>query len=199
VRTDQTAREAHINNVSTGDSGDLTLTAKKIVVGSGAQLLAHGDNGKPEETSTSPRATTRARFYSVARQPGRRHRPARRNAEGKDIFLSASADDAYKYTGSEVANTILKQIDNLAYMVDVSISRQGARHAGPERLDRGERQRRHQGHGECRRGNARLSPNASRSLRQGDRQRDGYPRGSVHSRRRVRHGRHGASGGPMSA
>src|SRR5882762_4818079 len=123
VRTDQTARDAHIKNVSTGDSGDLTLTAKKIVVGSGAQLLAHGDNGKAggDIHLTATDNASQILFKSLDNQDAGIDLHGA-TLKGKDIFLSASADDAYKYTGSEVANTILKQIDNLAYMVDVSIS-----------------------------------------------------------------------------
>lgn len=38
-----TARDAHLTGASTGNSGDLTLTAREIELQSGAQLLAHAD------------------------------------------------------------------------------------------------------------------------------------------------------------
>ncbi|MGV3499769.1 MAG: leukotoxin LktA family filamentous adhesin [Hydrogenophaga sp.] len=38
-------RNDHVNGVSTGDSGDLTLKAAHIALGEGSQLLAHADNG----------------------------------------------------------------------------------------------------------------------------------------------------------
>ncbi len=45
IATGQSAVEAHINNDSTADSGDLTLTAKKIELLSGSKLLANANNG----------------------------------------------------------------------------------------------------------------------------------------------------------
>src|SRR3954463_11719243 len=41
---------------------------------------------------------------------------------GHNVTITANADDAFQYTGNEVANTVLKQLDNLAYMVDLTIS-----------------------------------------------------------------------------
>ncbi len=45
VNAGQTARDAHINNLSSGDSGNLTLTAPAIELLDGSMLLSHADSG----------------------------------------------------------------------------------------------------------------------------------------------------------
>lgn len=120
----QSAHDAHINNASIGDSGDLELDARYVVLNSGAQLLANatGSFNAGNITINASDTATNVFFKALDGQDaGIEIHGA--TLKGRNIGLNANADDVYEYTGSEVANVILEHLDNFAYVADVSISR----------------------------------------------------------------------------
>ncbi|HVY08199.1 MAG TPA: leukotoxin LktA family filamentous adhesin [Burkholderiales bacterium] len=119
----QSARDAHISNDSTGDSGDLTLNARAIVLDSGAQLLANS-TGSYRAGNITIAATDSATDLFFKALDGQDAGIDIHGAtlKGGKITLTATADDVFHYTGSEVANVFLKQLDDIAYLVDISIS-----------------------------------------------------------------------------
>jgi len=124
----QSAKDAHINNQSTADSGDLALTAQKIDLKTGSKLLANADNGYSagDITLTAVDDASSPVFGSLEDQTAQIDIS---NAElkGHNIIVSASANDAYVWdTGSAAADVTLNWLDNLSVFADVTISKADA-------------------------------------------------------------------------
>ena len=121
-------REAHINNLSVGSSGDITLTAKQIELNAGSKLLAHatGLHSAGDITLTATDDAILPFFGSFESQEARIDIFGA-ELKGRNINLMASADDKLDYDGTQVDNVILGFLDFLAMpFVDVSISRADA-------------------------------------------------------------------------
>ena len=128
VNVGQSAKDAHINNQSTADSGDLVLTAQKIELKSGSKLLANADNGHSagDITLTAVDNTSSTVFGSFEDQTAQIDIMGAQ-LKGKDIIISASANDAYVWdVGSSAANVTLDWLDNLSMFVDVTLSKADA-------------------------------------------------------------------------
>ncbi|MFN0041555.1 MAG: leukotoxin LktA family filamentous adhesin, partial [Burkholderiales bacterium] len=124
----QSQRDAHLNNASTGDSGNITLSAKKIVLESGSSLRADANAGYTAGDITLNAADSAADlfFKSLENQDASIdiHGAI---LKGRNISLNANANDVFQYTGNDIADVFLKQLDNAAFLVDVSISQATAR------------------------------------------------------------------------
>jgi filamentous hemagglutinin family protein len=123
----QTERDAHINNLSIGNSGTISLAAKQIELNTGSKLLAHASSGftAGDITLTATDDAILPFFGSFESQEARIDIFGA-ELKGKNINLIATADDKLEYE-NQVASVLLGFLDALPMpFVDVSISRADA-------------------------------------------------------------------------
>ena len=128
VNAGQTAHDAHVDNDSTGNSGNLIISAKKIVLETGSQLRADANAGHSAGDITLNAVDTADDLFFKSledQEAGIDIHGA--TLKGRNIKLNANANDVFEYTPSDIANVFLRQLDNAAYLVDVSISQAKAR------------------------------------------------------------------------
>lgn len=116
-------RTEHANAVSTGASGDISLSAKRITLKNGTQLLAQGGNGKAggkvsvlatDNQSTPVFGSTEDSIASISISGS--------VIKGGNIEVKALANDKWVWTGNEYGDVVLDFLSSLRLGANLTFS-----------------------------------------------------------------------------
>jgi filamentous hemagglutinin family protein len=116
---------SHATGASVGPSGDITFEAKHIDLKSGSKVLAHADGDfapfggdiqllATDNQSTPVLGSVDDSIASITVNNA--------TIKGRDVTLKADANDKWVWTGEEYTDALLEFLDDLALVVDATVS-----------------------------------------------------------------------------
>jgi filamentous hemagglutinin family protein len=116
---------SHATGASVGPSGDITFEAKHIDLKSGSKVLAHADGDfapfggdiqllATDNQSTPVLGSVDDSIASIT--------VTNATIKGRDVTLKAEANDKWVWTGEEYTDALLEFLDDLALVVDATVS-----------------------------------------------------------------------------
>ncbi|OYW17295.1 MAG: hypothetical protein B7Z52_07000, partial [Burkholderiales bacterium 12-64-5] len=117
------SRANHLGAVSTGASGEIKLSSKKIELKNGTQLLANADNGfaagKVSVLATDNQSTP---VFGSLEDSIASITISNAVIRGGDIQIKAEANDKWVWTGNEYGDTVLDLLGSLRVGANVTFS-----------------------------------------------------------------------------